>query len=258
MHKFTLLFITAILLSACGGTTTQDSNTEDAEIAESKPITLEAMPAATAFPNAAITDMKYQDGKFQFSTANYEFGVQTPDADQLMCANSGEGQHLHIIINNESYLAKYTPAFELPLPDGNHHFMAFLSRSYHLSIKEPQAARALKVTVKDNAFTETSPIEEPMLFYSRPKGAYRGSKETENVILDFYPVNAPEGEYKVKAKIDDQEFTLDSFEPRYIKGLSIGEHTVTLTLLDADGKMVDTPLNPVSRSITLEELPTGE
>lgn len=259
MYKFTLLFLVAIILTACGGSATQEANNETADSEVAAPaITLSPMPAATAFPDAAITGMEHKDGKFQFSASNYEFGVQTPDADQLMCANSGQGQHLHVIINNEPYLAKYSPEFELELPDGDHHFLAFLSRSYHLSIKEPQAARALNVRVKDNAFAETSPIEAPMLFYSRPKGVYRGSKETENIILDFYPVNAPEGAYKVKAQINDQEFILDSFEPSYIKGLPMGEHTVTLTLLNAAGEVVDTPLNPVSRKITLEELPTGE
>ncbi len=261
MKQFILLFSLAVLFTACGNTETQEASSDTVTVEDStsaNKIQLVPMPAATEFPDAAITGIQYKNGAFQFTTSGYEFGMKTPDADQLMCANSGEGQHLHVIINNEPYLAKYSPEFELELPDGDHYFLAFLSRSYHLSIKNPAAGQALQVNVKNNSFTKTSPVEAPMLFYSRPKGVYRGEKETENVILDFYPVNAPEGTYKVKADINDQSFVLDSFAPLYIQGLGLGEHSVTLTLLDQAGEVVDTPLNPVTRKFTLEALPVQE
>jgi hypothetical protein len=62
----------------------------------------------------------------------------------------------------------------------------------------------------------------------------------------------------VKAEINGEVFMLKDYKPRFILGLPMGENTVKLTLLDAAGKMVLTPLNPVSRTFTLEELPTGE
>ncbi|MEM9836813.1 MAG: phosphopeptide-binding protein [Bacteroidota bacterium] len=256
-YGFLLLF-----LVSCGeAATTAEAETETmppSEEAAPAAIMLTDMPAATSFPDAAITDMKYEGGKFMFTATGYEFGVQTPDADQLMCANSDKGQHIHLIVDNGPYMAKYTPEFEQAIEDGEHHILAFLSRSYHLSIKNPAAGRAMKVTAQDGTFTAAEDITEPMLFYSRPKGTYRGKKATENVILDFYPVNAPADQYQVKAEINGQSFVLDGYQPRYIKGLPMGENTVTLTLLDQAGEVVDTPLNPVTRTFTLEELPTGE
>lgn len=260
MRILSLLFV-AFFLVACGGEapeTTEDATVAEEEMDAAPEITLTSMPAATSFPDAAITKMEYQDGAFDFDAEGYEFGIQTPDADDLMCANSDKGQHIHLIVNNEPYMAKYTPEFEQELPDGEHHVLAFLSRSYHLSIKNPAAGRAVKATVANNGFTATEDITDPMLFYSRPKGTYRGTAQTENVILDFYPVNAPAGDFTVKAEINGNEFMLESFEPRYIKGLPMGENTVTLTLMDGEGNAVDTPLNPVTRTFTLEELPTGE
>ena len=99
----------------------------------------------------------------------------------------------------------------------------------------------------------------PMLFYSRPKGTYTGKAETDKVMLDFYLVNAKLGaEYKVKAEINGEEHLIDSWQPYYIEGMPMGENTIKLTLLDAEGNAVDTPLNPVSRTFTLQEDPVEQ
>lgn len=223
-------------------------------------VTVVDMPTSQAFPDAEINKISYTKGKFDFEVSGYEFGVQTPDTDQLMCANSAKGQHIHLIIDNEPYMAKYTPSFEQEIKDGAHYMLAFLSRSYHQSIKNPRAARVAKVTAEGGNFTSMENIEEPMLFYSRPKGTYRGKKATENVMIDFYPINASmEDGYQVKAELDGTPLaTFTEWKSYYIKGMGMGEHRLTLTLVDKDGKQVKAPLNPVSRTFTLEELPTGE
>ena len=221
-------------------------------------VTLSVMPATHDFPNAKLTDWTYDKGTFNYVVNDYDFAVPTPDAESLMCANSDKGQHAHLIINNEPYIAKYEPNFKMELPDGTHHILTFLSRSYHESIKNGTAYRAVKAAVKDNAFTETADIETPMLFYSRPKGSYKGKRATENVMLDFYPVNAELSEdgYYVAASVNGAEpFKITKWQPYYLTGLPMGENTVKLTLMKGD-EMVDTPLNPVSRTFTLEKLPT--
>ena len=75
--------------------------------AHSARITLEPMPNTADFPDAAIKGVTYTNGNFAFDVANYELGVQTPNAEQLMCANSGKGQHIHLIVDNAPYIAKY-------------------------------------------------------------------------------------------------------------------------------------------------------
>ena len=222
---------------------------------DSENIRLTDFPESTEFPNASIDDWTYHGSEFGYTVSNYAFGQQTPDADEIMCANSEKGQHVHLIIDNEPYIAKYEPTFEQVMSDGQHYLLTFLSRSYHESIKTPEAHRAVQANVLNGGFENPTEITEPMLFYSRPKGTYVGKKETENVMLDFYPVNAELGEeYQVRANINGEEFLIDEWKPYFIQGLPLGESTVTLTLMQGDS-VLDVPLNPVRRTFTLEALP---
>ena len=227
-------------------------------------ITVTPAEPAVSYPDAEILSMSYQDSMFKFELAegDYQLGVQTPDAPERGCANSAKGQHFHLIIDKQPYSAQYTAEFPYGIKDGEHYLLAFLSRSYHESIKTPKAHVAQKVMVKDDAIdpTQSEIITEPTLFYSRPKGTYTGKANTEKVLLDFYVLNAKMGEagYKVKVDIKGEEFILDEWAPYFIKGLPMGETTITLTLLHPDGQVVQQPLNPVSRTITLEEDPAEQ
>ncbi len=258
-------FLLLALFVACGDTSGSADTLEDAEETMDSPaetmaaISLTPMPPTQEFPDAAITDWTYEKGTFNYTATGYEFAVPTPDAGSVMCANSGQGQHTHLIIDNEPYIAKYEPTFAQAIEDGDHFILTFLSRSYHESIKTPTAHRAVVASVKDGTFQETKAITTPMLFYSRPKGTYVGKAETENVMLDFYPVNAPLGDYQVKAVVNGkEEFMIDKWQPYFLKGLPLGENTVELTLMKG-GVAVDAPLNPVTRTFKLEADPaTGE
>ncbi|MGB3802051.1 MAG: hypothetical protein WA952_19680 [Lewinella sp.] len=264
-----LLLLCLLLAFGCGGDTQEDAmdqggvEEEDGRlIGDGNPnnedIELTDMPATEGFPNASIDDWSFNAGTLSYDVSGYTFGKITDDADDLMCANSDQGQHVHLIIDNEPYIAKYEPTFDQVVQDGEHHILTFLSRSYHESIKSPEAHRAVKVTAANGSFSSMEEITEPMLFYSRPKGTYVGSKETENVMLDFYPVNATIGdEYKIMATVNGKEFTIDEWKPYYLENLPMGENTVTLTLMQGDS-IVDTPLNPVRRTFTLEADPMEE
>jgi hypothetical protein len=260
--RFLTLLVFALFAFACGDTTTtadEKAGEMTAEAVEAVDVTLSPMPATTAFPNATLQEWTYNNGTFNYVVADYEFAEQTPDAESVMCANSGKGQHAHLIVNNDPYMAKYEPTFDVDLPDGSHYIMTFLSRSYHESIKNGKAFRAVKAEVKDKSFANVTDIEEPMLFYSRPKGTYVGKKATENVMLDFFPVNAKLGsEYQVKAVVNGKnEFMINEWRPYYLTNLPMGENTVELTLMK-DGVAVDAPLNPVTRTFKLEADPAGE
>lgn len=264
MRNLLIVLCCVGLLWSCGNGAEPESDpitdemTEETTDVGTETATFKITPMSKSvdYPDAAITGLTYKDGVFTYTLSNYELGVQTPDADAKMCANSAKGQHIHLIPNNEPYIAKYESTFEQPLPDGEHYILTFLSRSYHESLKHPAAHKALKVTVADGSFTKTEDITEPMLFYSRPKGTYTGEKETSRVMLDFYPVNAKIGSnYLVKATINGTETILDTWQPYIMEGLPMGENTITLTLVDLEGNTIDTPLNPVTRTFTLQEMP---
>lgn len=243
IHIFTLL---TLLLFCCKNNTASVSKTQE--------LTISPFSASPSYDDAAISSMQYTDGNFAFGLrGNYNLGVQTPDAPQKMCANSDKGQHIHLIVDNKPYEAKYDSVFHYHIPDGEHYILAFLSRSYHESIKSKSAYVLMKTTIKDSSIHSVTPVLEPMLFYSRPKGNYVGN-DTKKLMLDFYLVNCTLGEkYKVKAEINGETKVFDKWEPVFLEGLPMGENMIKLSLIDSAGNLVNTPLNPVERKFTLVE-----
>jgi hypothetical protein len=276
MTKLYTLFTVAgcsLLLAACGNNSTDKatSSKDSTAAAPPPPVALAVVSASPEFPNAslALSSVKAEKiGKdsakvsFAFGVKNYELKMQTPDKDNKGCANSKDGQHIHFILDNKPYKALYEPKNEVTLPnDGkDHYLMAFLSRSYHESIKSKGAAIVyhFKIDEKGNLKKLDDP-KTGMIFYSRPKGDYLG-KDTANLLLDFYVWNCslnPDS-FKVKAEITnenkpDQKLTttLDKWESHFIKNLGTGKSTVTLTLVNKDGNVVEGPMTKASREINL-------
>lgn len=270
MKHIGYLALILVLLVSCKETTqvvedaakktTEQMNKATGDKTIGNGLTIRPFTESVSFPDAAIKTVNYTNGVFTFGVGgeSYKLGQQSSDVPAKMCANSAKGQHIHLIVNNAPYAAKYVNQFEHDVPDGDHHLLAFLSRSYHESIKSNGAHVALKVKVENKSITNTEQIKEPMLFYSRPKGNYVG-KDTENLMLDFFlsNVNLSANGYKVKADINGTETMITNWQPYYLNGLPMGENTITLTLLDKDNNVVDTPLNPVSRKFNLKADPTG-
>lgn len=245
-------FITVSAL-ACKPSGTTNSTTEDQTTATANSVTITPFSNSTEYPDATLSLTSYEDGVFEFGVTSdtYKLGEQTPDASQKMCANSGEGQHIHLIVDTEPYAAKYTSTFDYPIPNGSHYILAFLSRSYHESIKTPTANNVQKVEIADNTIIKSEDVAEPMLFYSRPKGTYVGD-DTKKVMLDFYLHNVDMSKHMIKAEINGEIHMIDAWQPYYLEGLPMGENKITLTLQDKKGNVVNTPLNPVTRVFTLQ------
>jgi hypothetical protein len=265
MRYLMLLFLCSLFVACNSGTEGNNAATtapaETAAPAAATKYTLTPFAASTEFGDAKIETVNYQNNTFTFKLAesSYKLGAQTPDADVKMCANSGQGQHIHLIVNNEPYIAKYEASFKHELPHGNHYVLAFLSRSYHESIKTKNASWLKVGHAHNGTLQDAKDVTNPMLFYSRPKGAYTGKAETEKVMLDFYLANVILGnEFKVKATINGEDHMIDRWQPYYIEGLPLGENSITLTLVDANGETVKTPLNPVTRTFTLAPDPLEE
>ncbi|MFP4089139.1 MAG: phosphopeptide-binding protein [Cyclobacteriaceae bacterium] len=243
-------------------TDTTDMSTEADTASE---VTLSPAPPATEYPDAILEMNAPAEGAtvqgnnvtFEYEVTNYELGVQTPDADQKPLANSDQGQHIHLILNNNPYYAIYEPTHSLELEDGHYVALSFLSRSYHQSVKHPEAYKVSQFTIGD-AEAEQVDLSQPMLFYSRPKGTYTG-EQTQSLLFDFYLVNTeigPDGN-KVRVTVNgEQEFMVDQWEPYILEGLPMGENTVKIELVDSQGNLVDSPFNSEERTFTLEEAPS--
>lgn len=263
-----LAFLSAFFLACDSADTTGESaegtdtlvvDTEEENTAGSVELTMgEESPD---FPDAMLEQTNPQEGArlpvgpttFQYNVKNYQLTQMTEGAMEKHIANSGQGQHIHLILNNEPYTALYETTHQKDLTDGHYVELSFLSRSYHESIKHPDAYVLRQFTVGD-AEPQNADLTAPHMFYSRPKGEYVG-KDAERIMLDFYLVNtdlAQDGN-KVRATINGQEFMINEWKPYYITGLPMGENTIKLELLDQDGKLVESPFNPVTRTITLKE-----
>lgn len=217
---------------------------------------------STAFPNAAITEFNYSvvgdSVTFKYTVKDYELGNQTPDAGSKICANSAKGQHIHLILNNAPYEAWYIPTFTKKLAEGHYVMLSFLSRSYHESIKTKKAYTIRQFNVGKDGGTKNNwvNLNQPLLFYSRPKGEYVGT-ETKKVLLDFYLVNVKlsKNGYHVRATINGKEFTINDWAPFYIEGLPMGECTIKLELLDKNDKPANTlpAYQTIERKIVLKD-----
>jgi len=260
MKNILLFFGFALMIAGCQIQAARQTGGPNGNVKPSvDKYTLTPFTTSQSFPDANLKAISYENGKFMAVIAgtSYKLGEQTADAVQKSCANSKDGQHIHLIVDTEPYIAKYTPTFDQVIPDGDHYILAFLSRSYHESLKTPEAYQALKVTVKDKSFEKQDPITEPMLFYSRPKGLYTGV-DGKKVMLDFYLVNTEMKGYKVEADINGEKHLLETWQPYYIEGLPEGDNTITLTLTDGKGLPVKTPLNPVTRTFKIEKTPVAK
>ena len=194
------------------------------------------------------------DYNFSFQTDNFKLGEQTPGAIQNGLANSSKGQHIHFIVNNDPYSAHYDQNFSKELKNENNVILAFLSRSFHESVKN-QKAYILTQVAKNKS--DEIDLSQEFLFYSRPKGVYKGD-DTKKLLLDFYLVNtnlSSKGN-KVRLTITQKtfmhQFLLDSWEPYYIEGLHKGRVSLKLELLNKNMDLIESDFNPSSREIILE------
>ena len=217
----------------------------------SNEITINKVEGSPTYENAklSMTDVVEVDNEYSFSfeLSNYELGIQTKNDFDYRLANSDKGQHIHFIVNNDPYSAHYSSKFSKEVQEGDV-LLAFLSRSHHESVKNPNAYVLKEVGDKNQI-----DLSNEFLFYSRPKGKYMG-EDTNKLLLDFYLINteiSSEGN-KVKATIQDNEFIIDEWVPYYIEGLPKGEITIKLELIDSNGILIDTPFNPSTRTVTLE------
>lgn len=237
MKKILILVLFTIISSSCDN---------------SKKITLSKLEGSPPYLDAKISTASITVGDndeyaFSFDISDYELGAQTINNVESQLANSGKGQHIHFIVNNGPYSAHYTNNFKKKLSTDNNVILAFLSRSYHESVKNPNAFVLTQIG------EDKVDLNNEFLFYSRPKGTYKG-KDTEKLLLDFYLINttiSPEGN-KVKATINDTEFIITEWAPYYLQGLPKGEVKIKLELLNAEGKLVDSPFNPSIRTVNLE------
>jgi hypothetical protein len=177
---------------------------------------------------------------------------------------SPDGNHVHLIIDNEPYIA--VRDVEKPidlralmqkelghdLVEGTHVLRAFPSRGHHESVKEPGAFVVATFHFKKKSGDNALDPKAALLTYSRPKGCVEVG---QRALLDFYVSNT-----KLSAQDSRVRYTIDgalsgdivSWTPHYIENLAEGEHSLRLQLVNAKGEPVAGPFNDTTRTIQVQ------
>ena len=234
MRKYYIIILSALLAFSCYNNKIKISKVEGSPKYEDAALVLNELNSGSEL-------------EFSFDVKNYELGAQTEHEFQYSLANSKKGQHIHLIINNNPYSAHYTNKFKKKLDPDNGVILAFLSRSYHESVKNKNA-----YIFTQYGDLEKIDLDKQYLFYSRPKGTYTG-QDTKKLLLDFYLINTTisKNGNKVRATINDEEFLIDEWSPYYIEGLPKGEVKIKLELINSSGELIDSPFNPSIRTVIL-------
>lgn len=213
----------------------------------------------TALPTLPTT-WTYQSGVFTFDYTNFEYGAVTSDASTLGLAVSAAGQHVHLIVDGAPYIplpmagvdmTAMKVTYSLPLADGDHTVVAFPSRSYHESFKNPEAIVMAKITVASNSQNARAPFRAvataDSIYGSRPVRTYSlARKENEKILVDFMASDNVKGKltgtasaYSVRATINQTPYLIREWKPVVFQGLNTkGDYRVTLDLYDHGNKKI--------------------
>lgn len=176
------------------------------------------------------------------------------------------GRHVHVIVDNEPYIAVRDVSQPInlsqlvqqslghPLAAGTHVVRVFPSRGHHESVKTPGAFSMVVFHVGQPTQGFSFDANAPLLTYSRPKGCYPAG---DRVLLDFYLTNTEigEGGNRVHYDIDQGglEGDITAWTPHWIENLPVGEHTIELSLVNAQGERMPGPFNDTTRTIRIAE-----
>ena len=255
LSALALLFGGVLLLAGCGGG--GDGDGVQIQAGDRSPSIDGAMARVTAPADSAVVDSAGVDATVE--AENFEAGIQTDTERANEIANSGNGQHFHLIVDNQPYMANYETGTPFDLGDlepGAHTLVAFPSRSYHESVKGPEAYDLVNFYVGEESGEFMLGSREPAIIYSRPKGRYRRA-DAERIMLDFYLHNvelSPDG-YQARYTIRDTDgtevasITLTEWTPAFVTGLGAGTYEVNLQLIGSDGNVVPGPFNDTTRKI---------
>lgn len=239
------------------------------------PATPPELPATATPPAAPIQVVAGEDTPLESAPPTVK--LKAPRDGQLVQADKVEvtldvkgwplapdpGQHIHLILDNEPYIAVRDVSkpidlnalvekeLKKPLSEGTHVLRAFPGRAQHESVKDDAAFAVTVFHYKKKSPDFAWNPKAPLLTYSRPKGCVDAGNR---VLLDFFVKNTTLSptDHRVRYIIDGT-LTGDivAFKPHFIENLPVGEHTLSLSLRDANGELVAGPFNDTQRKLAV-------
>lgn len=280
-HALAVLFF---LVASCGGsgeraeypsTASTDRSADEMGLASADAGAAQPEPEHEATPLAPAPPMVVQGMSTAIEGDMPTLRVTAPRAGQTIRSGavnvrftlqhwelaSPAGPHVHVIVDNEPYIAvRATEPFDLaalvqtnfghPLAEGTHVLRMFPSRGQHESVK---SAGAFAVVVFNYGHaTEGFSFDPaaPLLTFSRPKGC---NPSGSHVLLDFFVANTElaADSHRVRYTLDGTTGLITTWVPHWLENLGDGEHTIRLELLDASGNPVAGMFNDTTRTFSV-------
>ncbi|NJK41262.1 MAG: hypothetical protein HC934_07720 [Acaryochloridaceae cyanobacterium SU_2_1] len=188
---------------------------------------------------------------------------QVKDLPIFKDAKWGLGPHLEVLLDNQPSQALYDLSQPLELTGlapGTHTLRAFATRPWGESFKNAEAYAQVTFHVfTPNQDNHPDPAQ-PLLAYGYPQGTY----STEPILLDFYlrQMSTPQvlgqdlgsalpDNIRVQVTVNGSRFTINTWQPLYLKGFKPGKNWVRLTLTDQRGQPIENAFNDSIRVVQL-------
>lgn len=188
---------------------------------------------------------------FTVEDTTVEVGLTIKDFPLFKSDRFGLGPHLDLILDNEFYGNIYNlePIVLKDLKPGTHTLRVLAQTPWHESYKNKGAFAQTTFNVLTETKENNPAPQLPLLVYNQPNGVY----SAEPILLDFYLTNVDAEDWLVKATINDESFTIDEWQPLYLKGFQEGNNLIELELLDRNGQSISNTFNKTIRLITYDE-----
>lgn len=180
--------------------------------------------------------------------------LQVRDLPLFKHPKLGLGNHIHVVLDRQAAIEVEDitqPLVFEQLTAGTHTIRAFASRPWHESFKNPEAYAQTTFHVLTPTASDRPDSQQPLLTYNSPSGIYGA----EPILLDYYVTNVPERQatdWRVRATINNQSFTIDRWEPIYLHGFKQGKNWVKLELINDRGEPIPNIYNEEIAIVTYD------
>lgn len=265
-----LLIILSWGLGSCGDRI-EAYQSSDRNLSSSKPVAGKLLEVA---PPPAILQLRQSMAKYQ-----PQVSIISPQPDQILSDTSVSvqlqirdlpifqnpelqlGPHLHLILDDRNERNIYDleqPILLENLSPGTHTLRVFASRPWFESFKNEGAYAQTTFHILTKTDENNPNPSLPLLTYSSPTGSYGA----EPILLDFYLTNAPLhmvaqenpeiSDWRIRVTVNGESFTIDEWQPFYLKGFQPGNNWVKLEFIDEDGNNINNAFNNTVRLITYQ------
>jgi hypothetical protein len=173
--------------------------------------------------------------KLEFTIQKFILGEKTVAETEKGLVKENSGQYLMVVSEGED--KNYSNHVKKDFVKGDNQLLAFLCRSYGVSLKSADAHLFYNINVNNLDGKITKNTKSTFLYLNAPE---RGKKfrVSDPILLDFFLVNfaiQKQGNF-LKLKIDNNEFELYKWCAFTVSGLEVGEHKISLQAYNKEGK----------------------